>query len=491
MFKAILRLTKQSFIYGMGQVLSKAIVVILLPVHTNKLTTNEYGVFNILLLFMGLLAIVYSFGLNTAFLQFYMIEPDKKNKNKYFSTAFLATVVIVFLLSFIIYSFKSPVTKLLFNDDQYKNLMNLVVGILIFDAFILLSKNIMRAEEKAMQYAMVSLVNVAINCVLNIKYVVYDNMGVKGILLANLLASGLTFLLLVPITVKHLWASISMEMLKKMLRFGLPFLPSELSIFLIDSVDRKLIEQFLGLEAAGIYGAGYKVSLVIKLFINAFAVAWVPFFLSVSNDKSAKDIFSKVLTYFSIICSLVFLFFSMFMNQIVRLKLFGYTVVGQEYWGSLQIVPVVILAYICYGFYVNFQVSFFLKQKTKYFAYINIAGAVTNIVSNIFLIPTLKLMGAAYATLLAYLLMAVLLYIITQRIYPIQYELKKLFKITLISLLIFLIYSFVSIPYQLLFKLSLIFIYLLSIYFFKIFDAKEIQTLKNLLNRFYGKIDVR
>ena len=105
MFKAILRLTKQSFIYGMGQVLSKAIVVILLPIHTNKLTTNEYGVFNILLLFMGLLAIVYSFGLNTAFLQFYMIEPDKKNKNKYFSTAFLATVVIVFLLSLIIYTF--------------------------------------------------------------------------------------------------------------------------------------------------------------------------------------------------------------------------------------------------------------------------------------------------------------------------------------------------------------------------------------------------
>jgi O-antigen/teichoic acid export membrane protein len=157
----------------------------------------------------------------------------------------------------------------------------------------------------------------------------------------------------------------------------------------------------------------------------------------------------------------------------------------------LQIVPVVILAYICYGFYVNFQVSFFLKQKTKYFAYINIAGAVTNIVSNIFLIPTLKLMGAAYATLLAYLLMAVLLYIITQRIYPIQYELKKLLKITLISLLIFLIYSFVPIPYHLLFKFSLIVIYLLLIYFFKIFDAKEIQTLKYLLNRFYGKIDVR
>ncbi len=282
-----------------------------------------------------------------------------------------------------------------------------------------------------------------------------------------------------------------MEMLDKMLKFGLPFLPSALSIFFIDSVDRKLIEQFLGLEAVGIYGAGYKVSLVIKLFINAFNVAWVPFFLSMANDKSAKNIFSKVLTYFTIICSLVFLFFTMFMNQIVRLRFFGYTVVGEEYWGSLQIVPIVILAYICYGFYVNFQVSFFLKHKTKYFAYINIVGAIANIVSNIFLIPALKLMGAAYATLLAYLLMAVLLYIITQRIYPIQYELNKLLKISLITMVIFLIYSYVAVPYHMLFKFSLIIIYLLLIYLFKIFGAKEIQTLKYLFNRFYGKVSTR
>ncbi len=103
MLKAILRLTKQSLIYGIGQVLSKAIIIILLPVHTNKLSTDEYGVFNILLLFIGLMAIVYSFGLNTAFLQFYMKEPDKKNKDKYFATAFLATFVLVLVLSLFIY----------------------------------------------------------------------------------------------------------------------------------------------------------------------------------------------------------------------------------------------------------------------------------------------------------------------------------------------------------------------------------------------------
>ena len=491
MLKAILRLTKQSFIYGIGQVLSKAIVIILLPLHTNFINPGEYGVFNVLLVFIGFMAIAYSFGLNIAFLQFYLLEPDLKKKNKYFSSAFFITLLIALVLSLFIYSFKASLAKLLFHTEQYKYLMNLVIVILSFDALILLSKNILRAEERAVFYGFVSIFNVAINCVLNIIFVVHYRYGVKGILIAYLLSSAVTFLFLLPITVKHLSATISIEMLRKMLIFGLPFLPSTLALFLIDSIDRNLIERYLGLEAAGIYGAGYKVSLVIKLFINAFNVAWVPFFLSMADDENAKNIYSKVLTYFTIICSFVFLFFSMFMDQIVRVKIFGYTIVGQEYWGSLQIVPVVILAYVFYGFYVNFQVSIFLKHKTKYFAYINIAGAAVNIVSNIYLIPTLKLMGAAYATLLSYVLMAVWLYIITQRIYPIQYELKKILKIGLISLIIFLTYQCVDLPNAMMLKTILIFIFGLSIYLFKILDAKEIQTLKYLVKKFHGKISTR
>ena len=124
MFKAILRLTKQSLIYGIGQVLSKAIVIILLPVHTNKLTTDEYGIFNILLLFVGFMAIVYSFGLNTAFLQFFMIEPEKDKRDKYFSTAFIATFAIVIVLSLIIYSYKATIISGFGNlvNDQIGNL---------------------------------------------------------------------------------------------------------------------------------------------------------------------------------------------------------------------------------------------------------------------------------------------------------------------------------------------------------------------------------
>ncbi len=490
MLKAILRLTKQSLIYGIGQVLSKAIIIILLPVHTKKLNPGEYGVFNILLLFIGFMAIVYSFGLNTAFLQYYIIEPDRRKKDQYFSTAFFATAALAVGLSLLTYCFKTQLSIWLFQDRQYQSLMGMVVGILSLDAFILLSKNILRAEEKAVFYGLVSLLNVVINCALNIQFVVYDEMGLKGILLANLLASGITFLMLLPISFQHLLAPVSSELLQKMVAFGLPFLPSTLAIFLIDSVDRKIIERYLGMEAVGIYGAGYKVSLVIKLFINAFNVAWVPFFLSMANEQNARNVFAKVLTYFALLCSLVFLFFTMFMKHIVRISLFGYTIVDRAYWGSLQIVPIVILAYIFYGFYINFQAGIFLTSKTKYFAYINVIGAVINIIANILLIPWFGLMGAAYATLIAYFVMALSLYWITQRIYPIEYERVKLVKIALITGLIVLFDHWLKFPSQTLFQSILLILFLALVYWLRIFDAREIQSLKTLITRFYGKIGI-
>jgi O-antigen/teichoic acid export membrane protein len=316
-------------------------------------------------------------------------------------------------------------------------------------------------------------------------------MGVNGIYWAYLLSSGITFVLLLPIAIKHFMPTITKAILVRMLKFGLPFLPSTLAIFVMDSSDRFFIKHFLGLEATGIYGAGYKLALVIKLFISAFQFAWIPFFISIAYDKNAKEIFSKILTYFTLICSLVFLFFSMYMDQVIRLNLFGYTILGKEYWGSTQIVPVVILAYICYGIYLNFLVGIYLKEKTKYLIYITGVGAIINILGNFLFIPSFKLMGAAYATLLSYLSMTIFLYFIAQKYYPIKYEWSKLAKVGLFSAIVFIIFEKISLPYETYAKLILLISYLIFLYYSRFFDSREISKLKMLFKGFHGKISTR
>ena len=491
MFKAILRLTKQSVIYGVGHVLTKAVIIILLPIHTNFLSPDEFGITTIVMLFLGIMSIIYSFGLNTAFLQFYMLENDKKAGNRYFSTALIATAITAVVLSTVLFVSKNVISKILFDSQNYGYLIKLSIGILFFDALILLSKNILRAEERSIIYAVFSLINVTFNCLFNIIFVAYRLMGVEGIFLAYFLSSGITFILFLPIVIKHFLPFFSLEMFKRMLIFGFPFIPATLAIFLIDTIDRAFIKHYLGLDATGIYGAGYRVALVIKLFINAFQIAWVPFFLSLANDENAKKIFSKILTYFILICSLIFLIFTMYMDQIIRLNIFGYTIIGREFWGSTQIVPAVILAYIFYGIYLNFLVGVYYKEKTKFLIVITGIGAIVNIFGNIFLIPTFKLLGAAYATVLSYCSMAVLLFFINQQFYPIQYEFRKILKICLLSAIIFFTFQYISLPYELITRAILIFIYLVLLYISGFFESKEIQTIRLFFKGIYGKVSTR
>lgn len=491
MFKSILRLTKQSAIYGIGHVLSKAVVILLLPIHTNYVLPLEYGIATQLLVFLAFMAIVYSYGLNTALLQFFILEQDPLQKKKYFSTALLVTAITSILFSIPLYLARDIVARWLFDSDQYSYLITLSIGILIFDALVLLSKNILRAEERAAGFIFFSLLNICINLLFNYIFVQRQGLGVRGIFWANLLASGLTWLALLPLAARHFLPEISCTKLRQMMKFGLPFLPATLAILVIDSSDRIFIKKFWGLEATGIYGAGYKLALVIKLFINAFQFAWVPFFISIARDKNAPEIFSKILTYFVLVCSLIFLFFSMFMDQIVQWRIFGLTIVGQQYWGGTVIVPVVILAYIAYGLYLNFLVGIYLREKTQYLVYITGIAAVVNFTANYFLIPVFKLMGAAYATLLAYGSMAALLYWLAQKFYPVNYEWGKILKVTLFSSAVFIAYKIFSQPSAIVLNLALTLAYLLLLVLTGFFSARERQKLQELAKRYYGRFRVQ
>ncbi len=483
-FKSLLKLTKHSAIYGVGHVLTKSLVILLLPIHTNFVNQAEYGIATQLFAFLAIVAIIYSYGLNTAFLQFYIREKDFEKKKQFFATAFLSTAFSSIAFSIIIFLFREGIADQLFSSVQYSYLIVYSVGILSADALVLLSFNILRADERSATFATLSVSNVAINLVFNVIFVGVLKLGVKGIFLANLFSSTIIFILLLPLTLKYLVLSFRSTILIKMLKFGLPFILSTLSVVVINSVDRFFINKYLGLEATGIYGAGYKLGLVIKLFINAFQFAWLPFFMSIADQENAKQIFSKIFTYFALICSGIFLIASMYINQIVRISVFGFTIFGKAYWNSTQIVPVVLLAYIAYGFYINFIVGIYLKEKTKYLALITSIGALSNIVGNVVLIPAFGLMGAAFATAISFIIMAICMYFTSQKFYHVQYELNRVAQIILLAFFAYMLYTYVKfIPVEIL-KVSLILAYGAVLYLSGFFQPVEINKLKQVIKGF-------
>jgi len=485
MFRAIARLTKHSVVYGTGYVLSRALMLFLLPVHTNFLSKAEYGIVTELYAFMAVGAIIYSLGLNTAELQFYITIPDIKSRKVFFSTAFKTTLMwsaVLFLLTFI---GRATLSHIFFHDSSYSNLVLITSVIIILDIISLLGYNIYRAEQKPAVFAIIHLINVLVNVGFTFLFVVKNRMGVSGVFLSNLIASGISFGFLLPVMLKLLIKGFDLKALKRMLRFGLPFVPSILAIVFVNVIDRFFITNMLGLDAAGVYGAGYKLGMAINLIVIGFSYAWHPFYLSVAKDPKAKELFSAVLTYFLLICSGVFLLISFYAEDLVRLRIAGITFFGRDFWQATKVVPVVMLSYIAYGSVLIFQVGIYVKEKTKYLVLVSGTGALLNIAGNLILIKLMGIMGAAVSTFFSFATMAILSYIVSSKFLKIIYEFKRILHLCVVACFIYFAYGFTESYLSSFAGVTLFVLYYIVLFLTKFFSARERSKVKQIVARLW------
>jgi O-antigen/teichoic acid export membrane protein len=271
--------------------------------------------------------------------------------------------------------------------------------------------------------------------------------------------------------------------LKELLRFGLPYVPSGLAVLIMDLIGRFFLDRMLGKEPTGIFSAGYKLGMIMALVVAAFRFAWHPFFLSTSKEKNAQEVFGRVFTYFLLVTGGFFLLISFFIHEIVRFELFGKAIVGPAYAEGAVIVPVVMLAYIGYGVYANFVVGIYLKKKTAYLPFITGVGALISLLANRFLIPPLGIMGAAWAVLFAYTAMAVTLYLVSRRLYPIPYEGVRILKLILVAGLLFFIGTQTDMASSILVRTGLFILYIPLLWCIRFFQPDEIRSLKKLAGR--------
>ena len=265
-------------------------------------------------------------------------------------------------------------------------------------------------------------------------------MGVEAVFISNIIASLASFVLLIPIVTSNLKFKAHYDLLKRLLKFGLPYFPASLAAMMIQSIDRPILTHLTDLSTSGLYSANYKLGIFMMLFVNMFQYAWQPFFLQNAEDKNAKEMFAKVLTYFTIAASFILVILSLFIDDLAKIHFANHTIIGASYLSGLNIVPVVLFGYMFLGIYTVFTVGIFIKEKSIYVPVITIIGAIVNIGTNFILIPVMGIMGAALATLAAYFVMAVIYFFVTQRFYKINYEYAKLAKIFLSLFIVAVIY---------------------------------------------------
>lgn len=479
MFDKIKQLTKDTAIYGISTIVGRFLTFLLVPFYTNIFSPEDYGVVANLYIFIAIFNIIYIFGMDAAYLKFASSNNGTSEKDN-FSTPYVAVMIVSLFLSLLIFLLRGEIISLLEIPKRYSHLIYYISLILFVDALSVIPFIKLRIERKAKKFATFKIINILTNVFLNLILVLYFKWGIEAVFVSNLIASSVVLIILLPDILKIIQPAINFSLLRKLIKFGLPYLPAGLGSMLIQGIDRPILTNLTDLNTVGIYNANYKLGIFMMLFVNMFQYAWQPFFLQQAEEKDAKKIFSKVLTYFTFAASIILVVVSLFIDDIVKVHFLGITIIGSPYWSGLVIVPIILFGYLFNGLYVVFSAGIYIEEKSIYVPLITGIGAFVNVVVNLLLIPPLGIIGAAFATLASYIVIALGLYIVTQKFYKIEYENVKMISIFIIILLTGIIFYWLrSIDAVNIFYKSLILIFFVLITSTVVFDKNELMVLKN------------
>jgi O-antigen/teichoic acid export membrane protein len=490
MLDKILRLGKETAIYGLSTVVGRLLNFLIVPFYANVLLPAENGVISNIYAYIAFAYVIFCYGMEPAYMRFVSsLEIGDKKQN--FSVPFISLAGTSIVLALLVHFNSIPLASLLGIDPLHHEFIRYAGWILCLDALTVIPFASLRMEQKAKRFAALKIFNITVNLLLNLGLILGLGMHAEGVFLANLLASGLTFAAMIGMVLRQLTFKFPAGLYKEILKFGLPYIPAGLAGIAMQVIDRPIVKALTNDATLGIYQLNYRLGIFMMLIVGMFDYAWRPFFLTHAKDADAKQLFSKVFTYFVLGAMSIFLVISLFIEDIVRMKFFGKQFFPPIYWQGVEIVPWVLLAYVFTGAYVVFVVGVYLEKKTKYLPFVTGAGALLNVAANFLLIPKIGILGAALSTLFSYVVMAVGMYFASQRFYRVEYEWMKVLKIAGSAAAMFLVFRILNLPpleaVSIFMKIMLLIAFGAVLKFMKVIDSKEIAQIRSLLQKVFTR----
>ncbi len=470
----IKKLVGQTAVYGIPTIIGRFLNYLLVPVYTYALAPESYGIVSELYAYVSFLMILLTYGMETAFFRF---SQEKNSENKVYNTAMLSLFCTtgIFL---VVTLFNLDGISALMSYSSHKNYIVYFLIIVSLDALRAIPYAKLRQENKAARFAFIKSMDIFSNIGFNLLFffVIKPKDLVMCIFLSNMFASAISALLLLPQYFQFRF-DFDFKLLKRMLLYGLPVMIGGFAGMVNETFDRIALRHLSScpqetadcnnwiMGQIGIYGACYKLSIIMSLFIQAFKFAAEPFFFSRMNRSDAKQTYATVLNVYTLSLLTVFL------GVVAYMDILQYFV-GKQYRIGLNIVPILLMANLCLGVYYNLSIWYKVSDKTIYGAYISIIGAIITLLMNCLLVPKFGYIGAAWTTLLCYVSIMLLCYFIGQKYYPVNYPIKRLMLYTFFALLLFglmqLIGANIGITMRLIVKTLLLLIFIITAYRFDI-----------------------
>ncbi len=435
------KLAGETAIYGVSSIVGRFLNWLLVPLYTDIFTQSEYGVVTNLMSYVAIFFVLLTYGVETGFFRF---AKDQKDRQQTYSTGLISLTTTTLLFGVCILIFLKPISFFLEipNHREYIVLLALTIGL---DVITALPFAKLRLEKRPLRFATLKLINIFVNLGINLFFLVLcpwlhqhypelnitkiwnPNVGIGYIFIAFSVASIINALLLIP-DFRQVSLKIDFKLLRKILNYSWPILVVSICGMININLDKLLMPHLIPadqqpLYQTGIYGANYKLAVIMSLFIQAFRFAFEPFFFT----HDSKQTYAEVLKYFTAFGLLIFLGVMFYLDLV---KLF----IGKGFREGVEIVPYVLMANLFFGIFFSLSVWYKKTDKTHLGALIAIVGAVVTVIMNVVLVPKIGYMGAAYAVLACFFVMMILTYVMGQKYYRIPYNIGRVFFYFIVAL---------------------------------------------------------
>jgi O-antigen/teichoic acid export membrane protein len=420
-------------IYGIGNVLVKALGFLMLPFYTHYLNPRDYGILEILDLSMSLFALVLNMGLVPAFLRCHAAAETPEKKLRLVSTSCTFGIATGLLTFFAGLSLVRPVTTLLFGPAVPATYVLISFSALILNYIATLPRTYLRAREESGTYVTADTLAVFALLLLNVYFIAVLKVGLAGVLLSSLIVAAIQCIGFSIWALRKTGIQFHAPDLKRMLRFGLPLVLANLGLFVLNFSDRFFLQHLRSLDAVGVYAVGYKFGFMMNyLFVQPFFVMWQSRMYAIHANPGHRRVFKEIFALYSLGLLFAGLAMALFCPEVIQVM------VERRFSASQDVVPIVVLAYVFYGISYYAQLGMLLTDRTKAIGLIGAGAAVLNLALNYILIMHYGMMGAAWATLLSFAAIALASYWSSQRVFPLPLGVGRMMLGLLLALALYL-----------------------------------------------------
>jgi len=425
-------LSSQSLVYGLSGALTKVVGLVIVPILLRIFTPADYAVIDLVTAFTSIIGATLILGADSAVAFYFYRQKDEESKRALVSTWLYFQFALNTIAGLCLFLLAGPLAHwIIGSDPRDKTYLQLLAGVFPLSSSFSYALEILRLQLRPSRYLVVSVINILTGFALTLIVVVAMRKGLTGVYVSSALTNVVAFAAAMWAVRGRLSRRFSTRMLREILAYGVPLVPISVASWAIGQSNRFFIRAHTGMADVGLYSAGNKVSQLMLLAVTAFSLAWGPFAFSISEEPDARRTYARVLTFYVAVMGWFALVLSLFAPLVLE--------IWPAYARAYQVVPFLTTSYLITGAYYIVAVGASLSKKTIHLTWPTVAGGAVTVAVNALVVPIpyFSLVGGAIATLCGNAVLVWLVYWVSQRLYPIPFELKRV--ITSVAVLVILV----------------------------------------------------